>query len=109
MGDFDGKTAIVTGGSLGMGKAAVGRLAAGGAAVVFCGRRQEHVAETERELRGASFEVSGVVADVANAAEMEQLVAAAVRKYGGVDVLVNSAGIQRYGTVVETDEATWDE
>jgi NAD(P)-dependent dehydrogenase (short-subunit alcohol dehydrogenase family) len=109
MGDFDGKIAIVTGGSLGMGKAAVRRLAAGGASVVFCGRRQEHVEESERELRGAGLEVSGVATDIASAVEVERLVAFAVGQYGGVDVLVNSAGIQRYGTVVETDEATWDE
>jgi len=40
---------------------------------------------------------------------MTRLVALAVDRYGGVDILINSAGIQGPGTVVETDEATWDE
>ena len=107
--DFDGKVAVVTGGSLGMGKAAARRLAQGGAKVVICGRRPEVVEQTVAELRGEGLEVSGLAADVGSAADMHRLIEHAVQTYGGVDVLVNSAGIQRYGTVVDTDEATWDE
>ncbi len=44
-----------------------------------------------------------------SAATMTRLVALAVDRYRGVDILINSAGIERSGTVVETDEATWDE
>ena len=109
MDDFVDKVAVVAGGSLGIGKAAARRLATGGAAVVLCGRRPEAVEETTAELRGDGLEVEGIVADVASAADMRRLIATAVERYGGVDVLVNSAGVQRYGTVVETDEATWDE
>ena len=107
--DFAGKVAVVTGGSLGMGKAAARRLARGGAAVVICGRRQDAVDGTVAELRGEGLEVGGVAADVGRADDVQHLIAHAVQTYGGVDVLVNSAGIQRYGTVVDTDEATWDE
>jgi len=88
---FDGKVAIVTGGSLGMGKASARLLAERGAAVVLCGRRP------------------GPGAAGGAAAALPRLVAFAVSEYGGVDIVVNSAGIQRYGTVVDTDEATWDE
>ena len=109
MDDFVDKVAVVAGGSLGIGKAAARRLATGGAAIVLCGRRPEAVEETTAELRGDGLEVEGIVADVASAADMRRLIATAVERYGGVDVLVNSAGVQRYGTVVETDEATWDE
>jgi NAD(P)-dependent dehydrogenase (short-subunit alcohol dehydrogenase family) len=92
-----------------MGKAAARRLAQGGASVVICGRRAEVVDQTVAELRGEGLEVSGLAADVGSAADMRRLIEHAVQSYGGVDVLVNSAGIQRYGTVVDTDEATWDE
>jgi NAD(P)-dependent dehydrogenase (short-subunit alcohol dehydrogenase family) len=107
--DFDGKVAIVTGGSLGMGKAAARRLAMGGAKVVICGRRGDAVEQAVTELRGEGLEVSGLAADVGLAADIQRVIERAVTDYGGLDVLVNCAGIQRYGTVVETDEATWDE
>jgi NAD(P)-dependent dehydrogenase (short-subunit alcohol dehydrogenase family) len=107
--DFDGKVAVVTGGSLGMGKAAARRLARGGARVAICGRRPDAVEQTVAELRGEGLEVRGRPADVGKAEDVRGLIEFAVRTYGGVDVLINSAGIQRYGTVVETDEATWDE
>ena len=53
--------------------------------------------------------MQGRRADVRSAAEVEGLVRLAVESYGGVDVLVNSAGIQRYGDVVDTPEEVWDE
>lgn len=53
--------------------------------------------------------VHGIVADVANSADMEALVARTVAQFGGVDILANCAGIQRYGSVVDTSEAVWDE
>jgi NAD(P)-dependent dehydrogenase (short-subunit alcohol dehydrogenase family) len=107
--EFPGKVAIVTGGSLGMGKACARLLAERGAAVVLCGRRQEPVDAAVAEIRAAGLTVSGLAVDVGAAADVERLVGFAVSTYGGVDILVNSAGIQRYGTVVDTDEATWDE
>lgn len=109
MGEFDGTVAIVAGGSKGIGQATVRRLASDGASVVFCGSQPEPVRATERDLRGAGMSVRGGVADVTKAADVQRLVQSAVEAFGGVDILVNSAGIQRYGTVVETDEATWDE
>ena len=106
---FAGKVAIVTGGSFGMGKASARLLAERGASVVLCGRRQGPVDDAVAEMAGASLAVSGLAVDVGHSADVEKLVGLAVSRYGGVDILVNSAGIQRYGTVVETDEATWDE
>ncbi len=107
--DFDGKVAVVTGGSLGMGKATARRLAQGGAQVVICGRRTGAVEEAIAEFRGEGLEVVGSAANVGRAEDVRRLIARAATTYGGVDVLVNCAGIQRYGTVVDTDEATWDE
>lgn len=108
MDEFAGKVAIVTGGSSGIGLAAARRLATGGAAVVICGLPPEQVEQTVAELRGEGLEVQGLAADVASSADVRRLVEHTVETFGAVDVLVNSAGIQRYGTVVDTDEEVWD-
>jgi NAD(P)-dependent dehydrogenase (short-subunit alcohol dehydrogenase family) len=91
--DFEGKVAVVTGGSQGIGAAVVSRLANAGASVVSCGLDDS----------------AEVHADVTVASDMDRLMATAVERFGGLDVLVTSAGIQRYGTVAETSEALWDE
>ncbi|MEU8304094.1 SDR family oxidoreductase [Actinomadura sp. NPDC048955] len=109
MREFEGRVAVVTGGSLGIGRAVVERLARDGAAVVFCGIGEDEVRRAEGELRGAGLEVAGAVADVTDAARMDGLVGEAVSRYGGLDVLVTCAGVQRYGTVEETSEELWDE
>lgn len=109
MDDFTGKVAVVTGGSLGIGAAVVERLAAYGASVAFCGHEDAAVRATEEALRAAGHTVVGCRADVTVAAEMDGLVAGAVERFGGLDILVSSAGIQRYGTVEQTTEALWDE
>jgi NAD(P)-dependent dehydrogenase (short-subunit alcohol dehydrogenase family) len=109
MGEFDGKVAIVAGGSKGIGQATVRKLAPEGASIVFCGSQPGPVQATEAELRAAGRTVTGVVADVTKAADVQRLVQTAVEIYGGVDILAHSAGVPRYGTVVETDEAPWDE
>lgn len=109
VGEFDGKVAIVTGGGGGgIGAATARRLADGGASVVVGdnGDKADHVAAV---LRDEGYQAAGTTADVTRAADMERLVAFAGERFGGVDILVNSAGVQRYGTVVDTDEATWDE
>ncbi len=108
MREFDGKVAIVTGGSLGIGRAAAKRLAEGGASVVVCGAEPESVERTVSELRSAGLEVQGRPANVASSRNMQDLAEFTAETYGGVDILVNSAGIQRYGTVVDTDEEVWD-
>jgi NAD(P)-dependent dehydrogenase (short-subunit alcohol dehydrogenase family) len=109
MTDFDGKAAIVTGGALGIGQAVAKKLAEEGASVVICSDREDQVEEAAEELRGEKLEVQGLRADVTSSDDMRQLVAFTVENYGGVDILVNSAGVQRYGTVVETEEDVWDE
>ncbi|MGH3089501.1 MAG: SDR family NAD(P)-dependent oxidoreductase [Rubrobacteraceae bacterium] len=109
MNDFSGKAAIVAGGALGIGRAAARRLARGGASVALCGDREEQVESAVAELREEGLEVRGTRADVTSSSDMRSLTDFAVDAYGGVDVLVNSAGVQRYGTVVQTEEEVWDE
>jgi NAD(P)-dependent dehydrogenase (short-subunit alcohol dehydrogenase family) len=100
-GEFAGKVALVTGGSMGIGRAVVDRLAAGGASVVFCGVGKEAELDSEH--------VTGVIADVRRAGDMRDLVDLAVTRYGGLDIVVTCAGVQRYGTVEDTPEEVWDE
>jgi NAD(P)-dependent dehydrogenase (short-subunit alcohol dehydrogenase family) len=109
MAEFSGKVAIVAGGALGIGLAAARRLARDDASVVICSDREDQVEQAVDDLRGEGFEARGIRADVTLSADMMKLVAFAAETYGGVDILVNSAGVQRYGTVVETGEDVWDE
>lgn len=101
MNEFDGKVALVTGGSTGIGRAVVDRLAEGGADVVFCGVDEDAAFDGEH--------VTGVVADVRRAGDLRDLVDLAVTRYGGLDIVVTCAGVQRYGTVEDTPEDVWDE
>jgi NAD(P)-dependent dehydrogenase (short-subunit alcohol dehydrogenase family) len=107
--EFAGKVAIVAGGSLGMGFAAARKLAQGGASVVLCGRREAGVRDAVAQLLAEDLTVEGRACDVGIAADVEALVKFTVERFGGIDILVNSAGIQTYGTVVDTPEATWDQ
>jgi len=107
--EFSGKVAIVAGGARGIGRTAARKLATEGASVVICSDREGQVEGAVAELRDEGLEVSGTRADVTSSDDMERLVGYAAETYGGVDVLVNSAGVQRYGTVVETEEEVWDE
>jgi NAD(P)-dependent dehydrogenase (short-subunit alcohol dehydrogenase family) len=110
MGELDGKVAVVTGGSMGIGLAAARRLAEAGAVVMIASNDEASLREAVEELRGRGGPpVEGVRADVRSEDDVRALCAATVQRHGGVDVLVNSAGIQRYGTVVDTDLAVWDE
>jgi NAD(P)-dependent dehydrogenase (short-subunit alcohol dehydrogenase family) len=109
MSKFTGSVAIVAGGALGIGRAAAHRLAQGDASVVICSDQNNQVEQAVEELRSEGLGVQGLQADVTSSADMERLVAFTADAYGGVDILVNSAGVQRYGTVVETEEEVWDE
>lgn len=108
MADLSGKVAIVTG-ALGIGLAAARKLAREGASVVVCSDREVQVEEAETALRKEALEVRGLQTNVTSTADIRGLMSFTVESYGGVDVLVNAAGVQRYGTVVDTAEEVWDE
>jgi gluconate 5-dehydrogenase len=91
--DLTGRSAIVTGGSRGIGKEMAEALAEAGASLMLCARRAEWLEETVNEFREKGFNAEGVVADVSQQEQVEAVVTAAVTRFGGVDILVNNAGI----------------
>jgi NAD(P)-dependent dehydrogenase (short-subunit alcohol dehydrogenase family) len=105
---FAGRCALVTGGSSGIGKAAVQRLAAEGARVVINGRDAAKLVQAVNEL--APFgEVHGVAADVSREAEVARLVAEALAKLGSIDILVHSAGVDGEGAAaLDLTTAGWE-
>jgi NAD(P)-dependent dehydrogenase (short-subunit alcohol dehydrogenase family) len=107
--EFRGKVAVVTGGGAGIGLTTARRLAQEEASVVICSDREDQAQQAAGSLREEGLEVRGMRGDVTSSTDMRGLVDFAVETYGGVDVLVNSAGVQRYGTVTDTEEDVWDE
>ncbi|HNU06364.1 MAG TPA: glucose 1-dehydrogenase [Pyrinomonadaceae bacterium] len=91
--DLTGRTAIVTGGSRGIGKEMAEALGEAGANLVLCARRAEWLNETVAEFRKKGFRVAGVVGDVSIEEDVERVVTATVEAFGAVDVLINNAGI----------------
>ena len=91
--DLTGRTAIVTGGSRGIGKEMAEALAEAGAKLMLCARREEWLNETVGEFRAKGFEAEGMVADVSDEESVSKLVAATVERFGTVDILINNAGI----------------
>lgn len=100
---LDGKVAIVTGASSGLGVHFAQALAEAGADVALGARRVERLADTARLVEAAGRRVVTVATDVADPASCQALVDAAVEQLGGVDVLVNNAGI---GTAVPATRET---
>jgi NAD(P)-dependent dehydrogenase (short-subunit alcohol dehydrogenase family) len=83
-----GRTALVTGGTKGIGRAVVEGLAAEGTKVAFCARTETDVRKAEEEMRAAGHDVTGTALDVADADALTGWVAASAEHYGGIDVVV---------------------
>jgi ketoreductase len=105
----DDRVALVTGGTSGIGLAVVRALADAGLRVFFCGRDADRVAVTAGKLRGEGLEVDGASADVRVPADVRAVVAAAVDRYGPIDVLVNNVGRTGGGVTAELSDELWDD
>jgi 3-oxoacyl-[acyl-carrier protein] reductase len=106
---FEGKVAIVTGGSRGIGRACALELAAGGARlVVNYHQNAEAAEEVVAAIRNLGGEATARQADVSQFAEAEALVKFAIETYGDLQILVNNAGITRDGLIMTMSEADWD-
>ncbi len=105
---FSGKSAIVTGAASGIGRAVATGLAAEGARVVVADINAAGAQEVARAIEQAGGVALAQPTDVTKAAEVERMVQAAVERFGGLDIMVNNAGILRVGLVVDTSEAEWE-
>ncbi|KAB2921320.1 MAG: 2-dehydro-3-deoxy-D-gluconate 5-dehydrogenase KduD [Bacteroidetes bacterium] len=102
-----GRTAVVTGGSTGLGQGMAVGLAAAGANVVLVDYVES--AETETLIRGAGGRAVTVVADLMKMESIPAVIAAAVKAFGAVDILVNNAGIIRRTDAIDFTEKDWDD
>ncbi len=107
-GPLDGKVAIITGGSRGIGAEVGARLAEDGAAVVVSGRDGERLQRTVREWETQGRAVLGVVADAASREDCERLVSTTKQQFGRIDVLVNNAGVTHDQLLVRMTDEDWD-
>jgi NAD(P)-dependent dehydrogenase (short-subunit alcohol dehydrogenase family) len=101
---LDGTVALVTGGSKGIGFAIAKALVADGASVVITGRDRRELERAQTELGSRAF---AVVADVRNPAEVEAAARQPVDRFGGLDVLVNNAGIGLFQNAADMPAADW--
>ena len=107
---LEGKVALITGASRGIGKAIALRFAAEGAAIAFTHVTPSVAAEqTEQELASMGVKVKRYIADAADYAATEALVSEVAKEFGRIDILVNNAGITRDGLLMRMSEQQWDE
>ena len=107
MKEFAGRVALVTG-TTGIGRAIAKRFAAAGAQVIACGIDTAANEELTRETDELGLTLLVEHCDVTNVDRVRAVIAQAVSRHGGLDIIVNAAAIHPFGTVVETDLATWN-
>ncbi len=108
MNEVRGKVAIVTGATSGIGEATALRLAKEGMRVVVTGRNVEKLLRVAEKALDCGGEAKAVVADMTSDADIENLVKETVTSFGGIDVVVNAAGIIANGTIENTSLHDWD-
>lgn len=100
-GKFQGKVAVITGSSRGIGKAIAVELAKNGASIVLNGRNEQRLQETEQIIRSIHSNVISVCCDVSDVQASEALIETAIQQFGRLDILVNNVGVSMRGTVAE--------
>lgn len=108
--DLEGKVAIVTGSTRGIGYAIARTLAAHGAAVVITGRKQDACDKVAAEFEAEGLRALGVATEVTNREHRANLVAKTVEIFGKIDILVNNAGVGgKEAPILTIEEDEWDE
>jgi NAD(P)-dependent dehydrogenase (short-subunit alcohol dehydrogenase family) len=106
---MDGKVALITGASSGIGSATAQAFAAKGACVVLAARRQEELDSLAAEIEAGGGKASAIKTDVSDAKDVERMVAHAIDTFGRLDYAVNNAGIEgRIANIVDLSEEDWD-
>jgi NADP-dependent 3-hydroxy acid dehydrogenase YdfG len=108
MSDISGKVAIVTGASSGIGEATARELAKLGVRVVVAARRKDKLDSLVTEIIEAGGAALAIEADVTNQQTCEQLVQQVMREWGGVDILINNAGVMLLGPVIDAPLDEWE-
>lgn len=104
---FEGKVALVTGASEGIGRATAQRLAAEGAHVMICARRADKLADAEESIRAAGGSVESQTLDVSDANAYAALIADLAARHGRLDMLVNNAMSVHYGPLLDATLDDW--
>ena len=108
--ELEGKVAIVTGGSEGIGRASARRLCEEGTKVTICARRADVLERAAEDIRSrAGGDVLAVPGDVCSNDDVERVVSATVERFGGIDILVNNVGGWRAYPFLEASEEIWRE
>jgi NAD(P)-dependent dehydrogenase (short-subunit alcohol dehydrogenase family) len=106
---FTGKAVIVTGASSGIGRAAAIAFAREGAHVVLVSRNESELEDVRGTLTASGATSVVVPADITEAGSPDRIVQASVEAFGGIDVLVNAAGVIATGTLESTTDEAWDQ
>jgi 3-oxoacyl-[acyl-carrier protein] reductase len=102
-------TAIVTGSGRGIGKETAILLAKKGVNVVVCSRTQSEIDDTVKTIKPIHTSVLGVKCDIRVSSQVDNLVKKAIDRFGGIDILINNAGIIFVKQLIDTSEKEWDE
>lgn len=108
MDEMKGKVTIITGASSGIGRATALKFASEGARVALVARSGEKLAEVAREIEAEGGVAQVIAADVTQEVDIERVVRETVETFGGIDVLVNAAGVIATGTIETTALKDWD-
>ncbi len=109
MGNLEGKTALITGASQGIGRACAVVLAQHGAKIAAAARNQAKLAELVAEIRAAGGTAEAFVLDVAAEESIKATAKAVIAHYGAIDILVNNAGITKDGLLLRMRRPDWDD
>ncbi|MEJ7624184.1 MAG: glucose 1-dehydrogenase [Pyrinomonadaceae bacterium] len=105
---MQGKVVIVTGASSGIGQATAHRFADAGFTVVAVGRNEQSLAGLASDSRSGKDSIMPHLADVTDISQLERIVSETLQNYGRIDVLINSAGIIKNGSIENTSTDDWD-